>query len=381
MKKIKRVISAGIFFSLIFFFYIRIFAQKKTLLIDEFQKKAGIIDVKEFFKETTLDDATILVNSKAILRQVDVVLDYFQKYKKEDPTAVNIGVFFKLGVTLLDVESTMQFVKDIIKEDIKKGTRFRLYDPQFFRKHFRIIRWFPYGGDPAERNKIRITKYAVFTIKGSNKKNSIYKYALYRLPEDERGMSLREAEKQKQLLYRFKYTKQQVLAGAYDKGGAKPLAWVTREGLEEALMEGSICVELPGEERRYFNVNRNNGIPYDPVIKNPREQARYWYFGRVSQPQGYGMDVKSQVPIFAGVAFAADVYNLGLGKLMGIFYTDTTDGKNKMRLGILTDTGGAFYTNLHQLDYYMGVFPSHLEFKRKIKTLPKYAEVYFFIKK
>jgi hypothetical protein len=249
------------------------------------------------------------------------------------------------------------------------------------RKNFRIFQWFPYNRNHPGEEEIRITKYAIFTIKGSYRKNSVYTYALYGLPLDETGMSLEEAEKQKHRLCRFKYTKQQVLAGAYDNGGAPPLVWVTRQGLEEALMGGSICVELSGGKKRYFNVNRNNGISYDPAIKNPRDQARYWYFGQVPQPQGYGMDILSQIAIFPTAAFAGDIYNLGLGKLMGISYKNPGDKRQKMRLGILADTGGAFTPNLFQLDYYAGVFSSRHKFKRKVKTLPDFANVYILIKK
>jgi hypothetical protein len=286
-----------------------------------------------------------------------------------------------LGITPSDVESTLCFLKDILDEDTKRGAGCRLQDPQFLRENFRVFRWFPYSSNYHGGEKIRITKYAIFIVKGSPKKKSVYKYALYGLPEDEAGMSVEEAEKQKHRLCRFRYTKQQVLAGAYDNGGAVPLVWVTRQGLEEALMGGAICVELPGGKKRYFNVDRNNGIPYDPTIKNPKDQARYWYFGRVQQPQGYGMEIMSQVGIFPGAAFAGDIYNLGLGKLMGISYKNPRDNRDKMRLGILADTGGAFTPNLFQLDYYVGVFPSRRTFKRKVKTLPDYARVYILIKK
>lgn len=336
------------------------------------------IEVKLFFKETSFPstNTSILLNPEALVSQIDEVLDYFQKYKKQDPAAVNAGIFSQLGITLSDVETTLRFLRTIINEDLEKGTGFRLQDPQFLKKHFRVLRWYPYP----RGEKIRITKYAVFTIKGSHKKKSIYKYALYRLPDDEKGMSLEEAEKQKHRLSRFKYTKQQVMAGTYDKGGAKPLVWVTRQGLEEALMGGSICIELPGGEKKYFNVDRNNGIPYDSKIKNPWDQRRYWYFGEVRQPQGYGMDIHSQMRIFPGAVFAGDVYNLGLGKLMGIFYRDR-NGKQEMRIGILADTGGAFTPNFNQLDYYAGVFNTRAQFTRKIQTLPTFAEVYLFIKK
>ncbi len=381
MKPIINVFAFTVIFSLLFFVPDRTLAREKTPLVNEFGKRAGTIEVEKFFKETALDNTFILMDTEKMLRQVEEVLNYFQKYKKKDPIAVYAGIFSQLGITLSDVESTLRFLKDIIDEDIKRGKGCRLQDPQFLRKNFRVFRWFPYNRNHPGGEKIRITKYAIFIVKGSRKKNSVYKCALYGLPGDEAGMSVEEAEKQKHRLCRFRYTKQQVLAGAYDNGGAVPLVWVTRQGLEEALMGGTICVELLGGQKRHFNVDRNNGIPYDPAIKNPRDQARYWYFGQVKQPQGYGMDIMSQVGIFPGAAFAGDIYNLGLGKLMGISYKNPGDSRKKMRLGILADTGGAFTPNLFQLDYYAGVFPSRSEFKRKVKTLPDFARVYILIKK
>jgi hypothetical protein len=70
-----------------------------------------------------------------------------------------------------------------------------------------------------------------------------------------------------------------------------------------------------------------------------------------------------------------------MGKLMGISYKKHGDNRQKMRLGILADTGGAFTPNLFQLDYYAGVFPSRRMFKRKVKKLPDFARVYILIKK
>ena len=352
-------------------------SQDRTPLKNEFGKEAGTIDVKKFFKETSITDTAVLIDTEAMLRQIDGVLEYFHKQQTNDPSVVNAGIFSQLGITLEDVEAALRFIKEVIKEDKEKGVPSRLQDPRFLREHFRVFRWYPYRRG-STRDQIRITKYRVFTIKGSKNKDSIYRYALYRLPADEAGMTLKEAEKHRQHLDRYKYTKQQVLAGAYDDGGAEPLIWLTRKGLEEALMEGSICVELADGEKQFFNVDRNNGIRFDRAIKNPWDQQRYWYFGRVQQPQGYGMDIRSQLPIFPDVAFAGDVYNLGLGKLMGISYKDSLDGKQKLRLGILADTGGAFTPNLSQLDYYAGIFPSRRTFTGRTKRLPNYADVYFF---
>lgn len=339
------------------------------------------------FKEAplSLDGIILSINPEALLKQIDAVLAYFQLYKNQDPEAVKPGLLSQLGITLADVEYTLSFLKETIAEDIRKGTKSRLEDPQFLLNNFRFIQWRPQSPPVFPiPEKIKITKYAVFTINGSLKKNDIFNYALYGLPNDEKGMSPQEAEKHRDHLSRYRYSRRQVLDGIYDKGGAEPLVWVTRQGLEEALMEGTICVDLLGKDKLYFNVDRGNGILYNAMAKSPRDQERYWYFGRVQQPQGHGLDINSQIPIYAEAALAGDIYSLGLGKVIGMFYNHPKNDENnrkKMIIGILADTGGAFNPNLYQLDYYLGVLPSKKEFNRIIKTLPEFADVYFFIKK
>ncbi|HLP62814.1 MAG TPA: hypothetical protein VK186_28505 [Candidatus Deferrimicrobium sp.] len=336
---------------------------------------------ESFLKEMSppLTGLSITVKPEALLKQIDAVLVYFQKYKNQDPKAIHAGLLSQMGITLADIENTLRFLKATISEDMTKGIESRLNDPLFLQKHFRFIKWRPQPQPPIDSpayEKIRITKYAVFTIDGALEKNDYFKYALYGLPNDERGLTLQGAEKKRDSLSRFRYTRQQVLNGVYEQGGAEPLVWVTRQGLEEALLEGTICVALEKGVTQYFNVDRANDISYDPS-KSPGDQARYWYFARVQQPRGYGLDIHSQLPIYAGAALAGDVYNLGLGKVMGILYNVPGSKRKKMILGILADTGGAFSPNLFQLDYYLGVLHSRNEFNRLIKTLPEFAEVFF----
>ncbi|MCP4218984.1 MAG: hypothetical protein GY765_30400 [bacterium] len=356
---------------------------KKTSLINEFGKPAGSVDLPVYFREVPLENLRISLNSTALKGQIEALLDYSGRFKSKDPLAVHAGIFSGMGIKLADVERTMRFIRDVLEEDMKKGGRQRLGDPLFVSKHFRILRWYPCHKQKDAGRKIRLTKYAVFTINGSPTETELYNCALYRLPDDEKGVSLREAKALKQRLSRYKYTKQQVLAGVYRNGGASPLVWVTRNGLDEALMEGSICVRFPGGEKKYYNVDRNNGIAYEPTIKNPAKQKRYWYFGEVSRPLGYGLDVRSQVPLFPGAAFAGDVYNLGLGKVLGVVYKDhgCATCPKTLHLGILADTGGAFSPNLNQLDYYAGVFENRKQFKNKTAHIPAYAEVYILMEK
>lgn len=330
------------------------------------------------FQEVSFHEiGEIQLEPGALRAQARAVLTYLQEHKKDDPRTLRTGLFSRLNVSMGDVEATLRFIGKIIDEDITSKRPSRLTDPEFLGKHFRVFRWWP--SPPRRDGKIRITKYAVFTIPGSSQKTSVFDCALYGLPEDEQGMSMAEAEKNKHKLTRFKYTKQQVLAGAVKN--APPLVWVTRDGLEEALMEGSVCVKMENGTKRFFNVDRGNEIPYNRFIKNRRDQERYWYFGEVKQPRGYGLDVRSQVRLFENAAVAGDVDNVGFGKFLGIRYLSREDGKKKMRLVLLADTGGAFTPNLRQLDYYVGICRDTTHFKQKTRYLPGYGAVLVFIKK
>ncbi len=334
----------------------------------------SLLPGNRLFRETMLPSLKVVCEPEAMLKQIDQVRLYFKKYREKDPRAVSPGLLSSLNVTLNDVEATLLFCRDILKDDLKKGKKSRLRDPVFLNKHFRVLRWYPEPGNTGKKGCIRITKYAVFTITGREKKDAVFKYALYALPDDEKGMSLKETQKNRGTLSRFKYTKQEVTAGVYDEGGASPLVWLRKDGLEKALMQGTICIRDERNGKRFFNVNRSNDIPYDSKIDNPKNQKRYWYFFEVKEPKGYGLDADSMVTIYPDAALAGDLVNLGLGKIMAI------KGRS-IRLGILADTGGAFTPGLDRLDYFAGVFDTTKKFWQKAKTIPEFAEVYILIKK
>jgi membrane-bound lytic murein transglycosylase len=217
--------------------------------------------------------------------------------------------------------------------------------------------------------RIRLTKYVVFEAQGSPVQTATHTCALYALPEEEAALSADQAEKEKAKLIRYRYTKQQAVDGALAKHKVKSLVWVNRQGLEDALMQGSLMVKMPDGQTRMFNVHRNNGIAYDRRIKDPRLQKRYWYFKEVAGIQGYGKDEK--IIVQPAVTVAGDVYNLGLGKLFALRYP--LQGKTVMRLAVLADTGGAFIPNLYQLDYLAGVFPTRESYSKGVMHLPEYA--------
>jgi hypothetical protein len=326
------------------------------------------------FRESTLPPADVLITPAALLKQVEQVIAYFQTHRQTDRQAISPGLLSSFDVSLPDVEETLLFCRDILREDLQKNRRCRLRDPVFLNKHFRVLRLRPYPADAAAGERMRITKYAVFTIDGRNKKEGDFTHALYELPADEAGMSIEEAQKHKDTLSRYKYTKQMVKSGAYEQGGAKPLVWVSETDLEQSLMQGTVCVKDEQGKKRYFNVSRSNDIPYRRSTIDPKKQKRYWYFTEVTEPKGYGMDINAMINIYADAALAGDISSLGLGKLIAV--------KGRcIRLGILADTGGFFSTNLDRLDYFTGVFANYEEFKKKASLIPDFADVYILVKR
>lgn len=310
-------------------------------------------------------------------------LDYLERHAQDDQDAVTPGILAGFGVNLDQVKATLYFIIHSVEEDQRAHRPFRIQDPAFIAKHFRFFYWQADQAGAASHkvrihdNRIRLTKYLVFEAQGSPVRTDLQNCALYAIPDDENELSADQAEAQRAHLIRYRYTKQEVLAGALEKHGVKPLVWVSRQALEDALMQGTLKVHMPDGVSRMFNVHRNNGIPYDRRIKDPYQQRRYWYFKEVAGIQGYGKDEK--IIIQPTVTVAGDVYNLGLGKLVALTWSH--QGQTHMRLAILADTGGAFIPNLYQLDYLSGVFPDRESFRKGVAHLPEYAQAALLILK
>ncbi|MEO0807811.1 MAG: hypothetical protein AAFY33_16055, partial [Cyanobacteria bacterium J06643_4] len=176
------------------------------------------------------------------------------------------------------------------------------------------------------------------------------------------------------------YTKQEALSGIFEPGGAEhgnveTLAYLTRDGFEDALLQGTAFVTFEDGTTTYFNVDKNNGIAYVPGLAQ-RQQERFWYFKEVTKLNGYGLNSDVKIPIEPGVTFAGDVLNIGLGKIVAI-----EDRNQNIRLGIIADTGGAFLPNLHQLDFFAGVFPDRTTYQQAVSDLPEYTKTYFLLRK
>lgn len=340
--------------------------------IDERRGDRFRIDSRQVMSPGTLPNSKIQFNETDLLTVLKNTQAYFQNYSQDNSDVQREGILGTQGVTVADVLDTLDFMIVTLQADMASGQPTRLKDSGFLNANFQVIKWDAYDPENPSERLLRLTKYAVFKHSGSRSPTSEFNVPLYQLKEGA------EADR-----FYLKYTKQEVLSGIFETGGsefgrAEPLAYLTREGFEDALMQGTISINFTDGTSDFFNVDRNNGIAYLPGVSAYR-QGRYWYFRSVDGIKGYGHQFESKISIKPGVTFAGDVLNLGLGKIVALAHS--TGGRSQLQLGVVADTGGAFVPNLHQLDLLAGVFDDRDQFYAATRNLPEYAQAYVLIRK
>ena len=323
-------------------------------------------------------EGTFDFKGRALCATAKNTLSYLNKGSSYDPKAIQDGKV--ITIPLSRVKATLVFICQ---------NQNKLNDPMFIRQHFDFIRWYPDLAKAKElsnqkpllrhlpKDRILMTKYYVHLAR-ANLMYSVNKpYALYGLPTDEQGLTIEEANSNPDLI-RFQFGKQSILAGALKNKSVPVLAFLSRSDLESALLQGTVVADFGGV-KKIFNVHRNNNIPYDRT-KNPYDQERYWYFKQVDGIKGYGKDAENKITVNPEVTFAADIEQLGLGKLLMVQYRNQS-GKTISKAGIIADTGGAFADNLYQVDYLAGGYPGKDAFYQATKQLPDYVEAYFMVLK
>ena len=338
-------------------------------IIDEWQKYQYSINANQVLKTGKLPNSQINFNQSDLLTVLTNTRKYFQKYSQEDSDIQRTGILVTQGVTVKDILKTLDFMIVVLQEDIANNRPTRLQNPDFINNNFRVIKWSAHNPENPQQKKLRITKYAAFIHSGSRQKTSKYNTPIYALTEESR-----------QNKFYTKYTKQDVLSGIYEPGGkefgkVKPIAYLTRNGLEAALMQGTVLVNFTDGTKEFLNVDKNNGMSYIRGLK-ATSQKRYWYFKEVDAIKGYGYKIDAKISIKPGVTFAGDVLNIGLGRIIVI-----EDNQNQLKMGVIADTGGAFLPNLYQLDFLAGTFASETEFENYIHKLPEYTNAYILVKK
>ena len=367
----------------------------------------GNLEAQDFFHLDSAPDFAAFtdIDAKSLCRVADNTKHYLAN-EPNDNYAVHSGKVFnkQSGITLTRVKQTLAFICEIYHQDKKqsneKNAINRLSSKQFLIDHFDFYRWQPDINTAKKlakasnnknkaallnkipKDKILLTKYYTKLLQASAKQTKIYNQALYALPYDEQELSLTEAEQHQatasEKLTRYKYTRQQIINGALANNNlAKPLVWVTEDALHDILLQGTGVLTVEGKTR-YFNVHRNNGIKYDYTL-GKREQARYWYFIEVPDIMGYGTSPKNKIALKPYVAFAGNVAQLGLGKLLMVSYE--ANHKKQFNLAILADHGGAFDNNLFQLDQLVGSYYGWKDYYQANKHLPDYAKAWLLLLK
>jgi hypothetical protein len=341
-------------------------------IVDEFKQQRFLAPTEEIFKTSRLPNIKVDFNAPDMLSVLTSTRKYFEERSSSDPDVQRQGILASQGVTVPDVLKTLDFMILTLQEDIEAKRPIRLQDATFLNANFRVIQWTAFNPSLKKEQRLRMTKYAVFSHPGSRTPTPQFDQALYSLKPNP------DADR-----VRLKYTKQDIMKSVFEPGGkefgtVEPLAYLNREGLESALLQGTVSIQFTDGTSSLFNVDRNNGIPFIKGVP-PFEQQRYWYFMPVDAIKGYGRTVDSKISIKPGVTFAGDVLNVGLGRM--IVTEDASGGKSGLRMGIIADTGGAFLPNLHQLDFLAGVFDSQTKFNDRIRKLPEYIKAYILVKR
>ncbi len=341
-------------------------------VIDEFKRPQFMAQSRDILRAASLPNTKVKFNATDLLTVLKSTRKYFSNRWDSDPDLQREGILGTQGVKVSDILKTLDFMVLTIQQDLKAKRPIRLQDPKFLNTHFRSIQWTAFNPTAIDEKRVRMTKYAVFTHSGSRTPTKEFNAGLYALKPDTDADAIR-----------LKYTKQDVLNNIYEPQGiefgkVEPLAYLDREGLESALMQGTILIKFTDGTSEFFNVDRNNNIPYIKDLA-PTEQKRYWYFKPVTTIKGFGQTIETKISLKPGVTFAGDVLNIGLGRI--VVTENTIDGKPQLRMGIIADTGGAFLPNLHQLDYLAGIFDSKDDFTAYIRKLPEYTKAYILIKR
>jgi len=324
----------------------------------------------------------IKTSPKVFLQAAQYVSNYYYKSTNEwEKKLLKSPVLEKNVISHQQTQDTLDFIIKTIQEDLKRHpNRFRILNSSFLKKHFSFVKWHSdqkeakKHGRYLPKNKIRLTSYAVFRCKGSMQQKKEYPHALYEI------ISKRFEQK-----FRTQYSKQTILKGILNKkwfnGHVKPLVWLSHGDLEQALMQGSVLVTTPDGRERLFNVSQSNEFTYNKKIKSSKNQKKYWFFKEIKQSNNRREKRLQEFICLGGAAFAGDVENIGLGKIIALRYKNCLTGQREIKLGVLADRGSAFSNNLYQLDLFAGIFDNRKQFDRFIRRFPDTVEAYILKKK
>ncbi len=333
----------------------------------------------------TLEKVTFTYNRKiavdipALAQISQEVSQFLSTVHKSAYVQVDEGKIFQGIISFDDVKATADFLAKTARENPAW-----LKTHWYYNTFFDFYRLYSDGTScPAKIGKLprgwkgapehhRITTYRVCKIPGSQKKTKKHIFPLYSRPVDEQGKTPSHIREHKKTLTRFAYTRQQIVDGALEPGKAQVLAWVTPEGYNELVMQGSAVIDF------------EDGSPlttFQAVVHNEKNVGdKYWFiapYEKKKPSKKYPVKV-DPVP---GVSFAGNIPELGFGKLLVMVGKNPLTLEKEMRVGMLVDTGHAFQDNLCKFDLFTGYFENHEQSASHARQYPHTAEMYILIKK
>ena len=315
-------------------------------------------------------------NPDFFFQAVDATEDFLNKIHLSKFMSLHAGVFEKHGITIDDVKRTLHFVKEILQTAPEK-----MSDMQFLEEHFIFHRWYvksEHGhqlhGHYGPPDYIRTTSYLITQISGSLVRKSKYVVPLYSVPTDEKKLAPLDIKNKKTELLRFKYTRQEIIDGVFDKNPEVTLlGWVTLEDYKEIVKQGSAIIVFKRGLKKLCSLAKNNG----------KSGVDSYYFFSIKDksvdPKKTKFPIKPD-PV-SGITLAGNVEGLGFGKLFLMVSHDYRHNRLEGRYGLLTDTGEAFKNNYHQVDQFVGYFAKKKDFEQHILGIPHTARMYLMIKR
>lgn len=312
----------------------------------------------------------VITDPLALQRVARDALSFFKKYAQSHKPILEPQPFSTCILSAQKVIEALEFIDQVIEEDKSLGI-FRINNPKFLAENFGFIGW---TGQPKgnilkkDDKKIRLTSYVIYQANGSYKKTKEFPYALYQLLNEKEKVTL---------------TKQEMLDDAARdeeiESRIKPLVWVSRETLEEALLQGTIILTMPDGKVRVFNVNISNGYKFLAGTQLKKQKV-YWFFLERKNSQAVEK-LQQRCQDRKGIVFAGDLYSLGFGKIIAIQYRNRMTKQYEIRLGVLVDRGSAFERNLKHLDLFGGIIDKKNTLKSFLSNFPPSVRAFILYRK
>lgn len=127
-------------------------------IIDEWRKYKFSVNGNQILSPVQLPTAKVNVNQSDLLTVLVNTRQYFQEHGSEDPDILRPGLLSTQKVTTEDILKTLDFMIEVLKEDIAKNRITRLQNPNFINRNFRVIKWTAYNPENPVQKQLRLTK-------------------------------------------------------------------------------------------------------------------------------------------------------------------------------------------------------------------------------